>query len=207
MTKKQWRMVGVVVAVLALAGVYYAKMHESSLPPLAPASLDFLVATTSEAVSAQGAVTSTTTTTTTKTTKAKTSLSPIDVSTIAVWSFKGAYNERTDLIAKATADISRLTNLLGTGEYTDYTLYVSIANQYDLLGDGKNEYLYLEKAIREDATTTGLAWHNEGQLFLRLGAPALARTAFERAVAAQPIAQYQSVLVDFLKEYYPGSGQ
>src|SRR3989344_3359787 len=86
------------------------------------------------------------------------------------WDFKGAYTGNPELETKATAEIQRLTGLIGSGEYPDYTVYVSIANQYDLLGDGENELAYLEHALALDATTTGLAWNNAGALFARLGA-------------------------------------
>lgn len=119
------------------------------------------------------------------------------------WDFQGAYTGNAELEAKADAEIRRLTGLLGKKQYPDYMLYVSIANEYDLKGDGKNELAYLEKALVIDATTTGLAWHNAGQLFARFGAYTTARTAFERAAAAQTIEQYQRVLADFLSAHFP----
>lgn len=122
---------------------------------------------------------------------------------VTTWDFKGAYTGNPGLEAKAQEEIERLTKLLGSGEHPDYTLYVSIANQYDLLGDGASELVYLEKALAIDATTTGLAWNNAGALFERLGVLATARMAYERAVAAQPIAQYRQTLADFLKKHYP----
>jgi len=118
--------------------------------------------------------------------------------TIASWDFKGAYTGNAEFAAKANAEIARLAALLGTGTYTDYTLYVSIANQYDLQGDGKNEFIYLQKALALDSDKTGLAWHNAGQLFARLGAYRTARTAFERAALAEPVPYYQRALADFL---------
>lgn len=122
--------------------------------------------------------------------------------TVASWNFKGAYTGNTELEAKADADIARLTGLLGSGQYSNYILYVSMANQYDLKGDGKNELAYLRKAITEDPAT-GLAWNNVGQLFVRLGAYTTARVAFERAVAVQPIEQYKRALADFMALYFP----
>jgi tetratricopeptide (TPR) repeat protein len=122
---------------------------------------------------------------------------------VSSWDFDGAYTGNAELEAKAKADIKRLTGLLGGKQYSDYTLYVSIANQFGLLGDGKNELAYLERALAENATTTGLAWHNAGQLFARLGAYQTARSAFERAVAAQPIVQYRQALADFLIAHFP----
>jgi len=120
---------------------------------------------------------------------------------IASWNFIGAYTGQPELEQKAAAEVERLTGLLGTGEYTDYTLYVSIANQYDLIGDGTNELASLEKALAIDSTQTGLAWHNIGQLFARIGAYQTARAAFERAVDAQPTQQYEQALADFVQAH------
>ena len=122
----------------------------------------------------------------------------VDSEQVNSWNFKGAYTT-PELQAKANAEIKRLKSLFGTEKFSDYILYISIANQYDLLGDGGNELLYLEKALALDSTETGLAWQNAGQLFARLGAYKTARMAFERSVAAQPIQQYQQALDDFIK--------
>lgn len=120
---------------------------------------------------------------------------------VSKWDYQSAYTGNAELIAKAEADIRRLEGLLGSGEYPDYTLYVSIANQYGLVGDGKNELAYLEKALALDTETTGLAWHNAGQLFARLGAYATARAALERAAAVQPTSQYKEALAEFMTKY------
>ena len=121
---------------------------------------------------------------------------------VTSWDFTGAYTGNSELEAKADADITRLTGLLGSGQYSDYILYVSIANQYDLKGDGKNELAYLRKALAEDPAT-GLAWNNIGQLFERLGAYNTARVALERAVLVQPIEQYKRALADFMALRFP----
>ena len=118
--------------------------------------------------------------------------------TIVSWNFPGAYTGNAELTAKAMAEVARLTDLLGTGTYSDYILYVSIANEYGLQGDGANEFAYLKKALAIDSEKTGLAWHNAGQLFARLGAYRTARTALERAVLAEPVPHYERALTDFL---------
>ncbi len=123
--------------------------------------------------------------------------------TVVSWQFKGAYAESPDLERKAQDEIKRLNSLFGTGGYSDYTLYVSIANQYDLLGDGKNEWSYLKSALAVDATSTGLAWYNAGQLFDRLGAVETARLCLQKAVEAQPIPQYGYALQDLLTRRFP----
>jgi tetratricopeptide (TPR) repeat protein len=105
---------------------------------------------------------------------------------VASWDFKGAYADNPELIAKANAEIARFSDLIGKGTYSDMELYVSIANQYELLGNGKQEYDYLGRAIMSDPTS-GLPWHNLGVLMERLGALKTARVAYDRAVFLQPV--------------------
>ena len=105
--------------------------------------------------------------------------------TIASWTFKGAYTDNSDLIAKAEAEITRLSGLLGKGTYPDVSLYVGIANQYELLGDGEQQYDYLGRAIKVGGIT-GLPWHNLGVLMERLGALETARVAYEKSTRIQP---------------------
>jgi len=107
--------------------------------------------------------------------------------TIASWNFKGAYTGNPELVAKAESEIKRLSDLIGKGTFTDTTLYVSIANNYALLGDGKKEYDYLGHAIEIGGNTSGLPWHNLGVLMERLGALQTARIAYEKATIVQPV--------------------
>ncbi len=123
---------------------------------------------------------------------------------IASWDFAGTYNDNGQLEAKVRVDIERLKGLLNSGTYTNYELYVSIANQYELLGEGKQEYTYLNYALAIDSTKTGLAWHNMGRLLERLGAYKSARVAYDRMVEAQPIRQYILARLEFLKARMPG---
>lgn len=119
---------------------------------------------------------------------------------VASWTFKGAYSDRPDLVAKAEAEIARLSDLIGKGTYSDTILYVGIANQYGLMGNGKQEYDYLGRAIQADANvTTGLPWHNLGVLMERLGAYETARVAYEKATLIQPgLKQWQYAYMEFL---------
>lgn len=123
--------------------------------------------------------------------------------TIASWSFADSYKDGGTLEASRYAEIVRLLKLLHTGTFTNYELYVSIANQYELLGDGGQEFIYLNKALAIDSTKTGLAWHNMGKLLERLGAYKSARVAYDRMVEAQPIRQYLVVRLEFLKARMP----
>jgi len=193
-TKRHWAAAGIgfVVAVLA----FFVWSYEAKAPaPVVPENA------AETASSTEAAAPSKPDAGTPYAAPATFGVNPAD--TIASWNLAGAYTGNAEFAAKANAEIARLTALLGTGTYTDYTLYVSIANQYDLLGDGKNEFAYLQKALAIDSTGTGLAWHNAGQLFARLGAYRTARTALERAALAEPVPYYERALADFLAAHYP----
>ena len=123
--------------------------------------------------------------------------------TISQWSFVGAYTGNSELEKRARDEISRLEGFVGKGPDTDYSYYISIANQYDLLGDGKSEYSYLQKALAIDALHTGLAWSNVAALFERLGALSSARDAYKRAANAQASPQYITAYLEFLTERFP----
>ena len=110
----------------------------------------------------------------------------VDGDAVASWDFEGAYASHPELIVKAEAEITRLSDFLGKGVYTDMALYVAIANQYELLGNGKQEYDYLGRAIEAGGTGSGLPWHNLGVLMERLGALKTARVTYEKATLIQP---------------------
>lgn len=118
--------------------------------------------------------------------------------TVASWDFKGAYTGNLELVAKAQSEISRLAELLVTATSSKMILSVGIANQYELLGAGAQQYDYLERAVRADATN-GLPWHNLGVLMERLGALGTARIAYEQSTLVQPeLKFYQYAYIDFL---------
>lgn len=119
---------------------------------------------------------------------------------ITSWYFKGTYLDGGTLETKAREEIMRLKGFLGSGEFTDYELYASIANQYELLGNGRSAYRYLGKAIETDtANNTGLAWHNLGVLLSRLGALRTARIAYEKATLVEPqLSFYHYAYLEFL---------
>ena len=104
---------------------------------------------------------------------------------VSSWNFVGAYTNNPELIAKADVEIKRITDLLGKGTYTDMSIYVGVANQYELIGDGKKQYDFLIQAVREGGATSGLPWHNLGVLMERLDALETARIAYEKATLVQ----------------------
>jgi tetratricopeptide (TPR) repeat protein len=201
MTKKRWRIIGVVVAVAALASVYYLKINESVPPPSSAGTLDFtpaitpVASTTSEVAPTQDK--------TTNTAAPTTKPFPINTAdTIVSWSFKGAYDGNETLIANANADIVLLTGLLGKGKYDNYDLYNGIANDYGFLGDGTQAYLYYNRAIHIHPQK-GLAYMNLAHLMDQLGAYRTAADAYAKAVAVQPsIDQFRNAQLDFLMAHF-----
>ena len=123
--------------------------------------------------------------------------------TVASWNFAGSYKDGGTLEASRYTEIVRLLKMLNSGTFTNYELYVSIANQYDLLGDGKQEFTYLNYALAIDSTKTGLAWHNMAKLLERLGAYKSARVAYDKLVQAQSTTQYLRARLEFLQAHMP----
>lgn len=130
--------------------------------------------------------------------------------TVSSWDFQGAREGNPELEQKTKDDIKRMESELGgdqsgVEEATDYSLYVGIAQAYESLGDGEKAREYLEKALAIDSEKTGLAWHNLGALFSRLGAYNTARLAYARAVEAQPhIDAYHLAYIQFLMSHFGG---
>ncbi len=125
--------------------------------------------------------------------------------TIASWDFQGSHNDGGELEARVTTEMEKLQAALEdeATEPTDYSIYVSMAGQYTLLGDGKNTLKYLEKALAIDSVKTGLAWHNVGVLMERLGALNTARTAYARAAESQSqIDAYHIARFNFLVKHF-----
>lgn len=120
--------------------------------------------------------------------------------TVTSWTFNGAYTGKADLITKAEAEIKRLSRLIGEGTYSNMSLHVGIANQYELLGDGERAYEYLSRAIgKNENSTSGLPWHNLGVLMERLGALETARMAYEESTLIQPeMKVYHYAYLEFL---------
>lgn len=119
---------------------------------------------------------------------------------IVSWNFKGAYTGNTELEAKARAEIERLSAILATATSSAMITAIGIASQYELLGDGKQQYEYLGRAIKEDVNiTSSLPWHNLGVLMERLGAYETASIAYKKATLVQPgLKQWHYAYIEFL---------
>lgn len=124
---------------------------------------------------------------------------------VASWEFKGPFADNGELEQRARKEIAHLEGLLGTSEeYPDYQLFVGIAAQYELLGEGERVKEYLGKALAIDSTRTGLAWLNLAVLHERLGAIHTARIAYAKAVEAQPaVLAYHIARLAFLTTRFP----
>ena len=129
---------------------------------------------------------------------------PINASdTIASWNFQGAYTGNSALVDQANADMAHLTSLLGKGQYDDYDLYVGIANDYNLLGNGKAAYDAYDKAVHIH-TDKGLAYVDLGHLFDELGAYNTAADAYAKAVHVEPaVLEYHVERLTFLTRAFP----
>ena len=122
----------------------------------------------------------------------------IEGDTVASWDFVGAYTSNEELVAKAQAEIARLKK--GGDEYTPYIYFVSIANQYELMGDGAYVYEYLGRAAAL-APDTGLAWYNLGVLMERLHAYRTALVAYQSAAFVQELTQYVERFEEFKSQH------
>jgi tetratricopeptide (TPR) repeat protein len=122
---------------------------------------------------------------------------------IASWDFSASHKDGGELELMVEDNIKRLKGLFGAENVSDYILYVSLANEHSLLGDGKKTYKYLNKALEIDSEITGLAWNNMGQLMTKLGAYESARVAFSNAIEAQATTSYYMSKLSLLKAYFP----
>jgi tetratricopeptide (TPR) repeat protein len=119
------------------------------------------------------------------------------------WTFTGPYAGDATLVSQATADIEKLTGLLGTGKYDDYDLYDGLANDYANLGNGQAAYTNYNRAIAI-YPTKGLAYMNLGHLMALMGAPYTAADAYAKAVHVEPsVLAYQTARLMFLTTTLP----
>ncbi len=173
---------GAGVVLLIVAGIAQFFFPRSAISPTLP------VATSTPKQSISATNVSVATSTIANTTPRDQVANPLSIATgdsISSWDFKGAYADNPELTAKARSEILRLSELLTTATSSAMILSVGIANQYELLGDGKKQYEYLERAIRTNPEN-GLPWHNLGVLMERLGALQTARAAYEKSTLVQP---------------------
>lgn len=198
MTKSRLAVVGIVLILLVLGIVQFLFPRSATSPTIL--AMPVATSTTGNNVSTTTAVIlETSTLNVPKSQPIVKSLPLVAGDTIESWDFTGAYFGNPELMAKAYSEIARLSDLLETATSSEMILSVSIANQYDLLGNGKKEYEYLERAVKAGGDTTSLPWNNLGVLMEKLGAFQTARVAYGRSVLIQPeLEQWHYAYIEFL---------
>lgn len=129
---------------------------------------------------------------------------PVDAKdSISSWTFKGAYSGNDTLIANANADITKLTDLLGKGQYDDYDLHIGIGNDYALMGEGSKAYEEYNIAVHIHPQK-GLAYTNIANLFNQLGAYESAADAYTKAVRVEGgTLEYHKERLNYLTRQFP----
>jgi tetratricopeptide (TPR) repeat protein len=123
---------------------------------------------------------------------------------IQSWETPAPYKDGGELQARAEGEVKRLEGLKGSEEYSNYDIYVGIAQWKELLGDGKGSYEYLGKAIKENPRRS-LAYGNLGHLMKKIAGFGTARAAFLKAIEVEPqFVQNYTAYLDFLMRDAPG---
>tara|TARA_B100000745_G_scaffold299388_1_gene250115 strand:- start:1997 stop:2584 length:588 start_codon:yes stop_codon:yes gene_type:complete len=118
-----------------------------------------------------------------------------------VWDFEGSYEASEELTLRAETERERLESLLGSGEFPDYDIYVGVAGQYLLLGEGKKSYEYLLTAIKENEARS-LAYMNLGGLLGKVGAPESGKVAYEMGLDRDDNVQHRIQYIQHLEQYF-----
>lgn len=101
------------------------------------------------------------------------------------------------------AQIATLKSYVGTTTYPTSDIYIGIANEYGLLGDGKSAYQYYLKALNA-SSTEAVTYDNLGALFARLYATTTATRAYAKAIALDPSeALFQISYLNYLTQVAP----
>jgi tetratricopeptide (TPR) repeat protein len=125
-------------------------------------------------------------------------LAPEDAS--VSWTFVRTTD--TVLLQKAKENLKRDLGLFGNEKYSDYELWVSIAQQYEMLGDGRKAYEALNRAITLERDQ-GLPWFNLAILLSNMGAEASARLAYAEAVKVEPMNMlFHTARIEFLITHF-----
>jgi tetratricopeptide (TPR) repeat protein len=120
------------------------------------------------------------------------------------WETPAPYKDGGELEERALGEIQKLEDAKGSDEYSDYDIYVGIAQWKELMGDGKAAYEYLGKAIKENPERS-LAYGNLGHLMKKIGAFGTAKEAFLKAIEVEPQFRHNYIAyIDFLIRDAPG---
>ncbi len=117
--------------------------------------------------------------------------------TIASWKLQ--ITESTTTKEKLQTQIKTLTGDIRKGHYSNFNIYTQIAQDYELLGNGKSAYDFYMLAAKVSPANNGLAWNNIGNLMEQLGAYHTARNAYAASVALSPkVEQFWVSYLNFL---------
>lgn len=100
------------------------------------------------------------------------------------WEFTGLYNT-PELIATVQKNIDTLKGKINEEGADMYDIYLSVAQQYALVGKGKEAYDYLLKAAKQDPGNS-LTFQTMGNLMESLKAYTAAEEAYKQATIVQP---------------------
>ncbi len=100
-------------------------------------------------------------------------------------------------------EILTLSKSIVSTQKKNYNTFLQMAQDYELLSDGKNAYNFYVLAAKA-VPDNGLAWSNVGNLMERIGAYHTARNAYAASVAISPkIEQYWVSYLNFLSVHEP----
>ncbi len=102
----------------------------------------------------------------------------------ASWEFMGLYNT-PELIAAAQKNIETLKGKIDDEGADVYDIYLSLAQQYALIGKGEEAYDYLLRAGKQDPGNS-LTFQTMGNLMESLKAYPAAEEAYRQATIVQP---------------------
>lgn len=117
------------------------------------------------------------------------------------WDFQGVYKGDTVLEERAQTDIEKLKAMEGNDIATRYDIQIGLAQQYEMLGDGKTAYNHLLNAIKIDDKRS-LAYANLGVLLGRVGARESAKIAYERALDRDDNVINRINYIQHLEQYF-----
>jgi len=117
------------------------------------------------------------------------------------WDFEGIFEASEELILRAETEQERLRGLLGSDEISEYDIHVGVAEQYSLLGEGKNAYNELLVAINLDETRY-LAFMNLGNLLGKVKAPKSAKIAYEMGLDRNDTVSNRINYIQHLEQYF-----
>ena len=113
-----------------------------------------------------------------------------------VWEFTGLYNT-PELTTTVQKNIETLKEKINEEGADVYDIYLSIAQQYALVGKGEEAYGYLLKAAKQDPGNS-LTFQTMGNLMESLKAYTAAEEAYKQATIVQPqILQNHLALITF----------